>query len=128
MHCRFGWHETISNYPEPQDHNEALATPDAERWAEAKNEEFDSMKRTEHLRDPVRLPVNGRAIGTKWVFKCKSNLEGGVERFRARLVAKGFSQIFVLDYFGTYAPIARLGTLRILYATAVLMCLTLADQ
>ena len=119
--------KNISDYPEPMDHKEALDTPDAERWAEAMNEEFDSMKRTELLSDPVRLPVNGRVIGTKWVFKRKRNLEGGVERFRARLVAKGFSQIFGLDYFGTYAPVASLGTLRILYALAVLMCLTLAS-
>ena len=119
--------KNISDYPEPMDYKEALDTPDAERWAEAMNEEFDSMKRTELLSDPVRLPVNGRVIGTKWVFKRKRNLEGGVERFRARLVAKGFSQIFGLDYFGTYAPVARLGTLRILYALAVLMCLTLAS-
>ena len=91
------------------------------------NEEFNSMKRTELLSDPVQIPVNGGVIGTKWVFKRKWNLEVGVEQFRARLVAKGFSQIFGLDYFGTYAPVARLGTLRIVYALAVLMCLTLAS-
>ena len=61
------------------------------------------------------------------MFKKKRNLDGHVERFRARLVAKGFAQIFGLDYFGTYAPVARLGTLRIVYAQAVLMYLTLAS-
>ena len=49
-----------------------------------------------------------------------------MEQFRARLVAKSFSQIFALDYFGKYAPVARLDTLRILYELADLMCLTLA--
>ena len=85
------------------------------------------MKRTELLSDPVQLPVNGRVIRTKWVFKRKRNLEGGVERVSATLVAKGFSQFFGLDYFGTYAPVARFGALRMLYALAVLMCLTLAS-
>ena len=103
----------ISDYSEPQYHNKALATPDAENWAEAINKEFNSMKRTELLNDPVRLPVDGRVIGTKWVFKRKKNLEGGVERYWARLVLKGFFQIIGLDYFGTYAPEARLGVLRI---------------
>ena len=61
------------------------------------------------------------------MFKCKKNLEGDVEHDRARHVAKGFTQMFGLDYFGTYMPVARLGTLRIVHATAVLVCLTLAS-
>ena len=47
--------------------------------------------------------------------------------YRAQLVGKEFSQVFGLDYFGTYAPVARLGTLRMVYALAVLMCLPLAS-
>ena len=89
-------------------------------------EEINSIKRTDFLSDLVRLLVNGRVIGTMWVFKHKRNLEGGVERFRARVVAKGFSQIFGLGYFDTYTPVAQLGTLPIVYDLAVLMCLTLA--
>ena len=42
-------------------------------------EEFASTKRTELLSDPVPLPVDGRVIGTKWVFKLKKNLEGEVD-------------------------------------------------
>ena len=60
------------------------------------------------------------------MFKHKRNLEGGLVSFLARLVTKSFSQIVGLDYFGTYATVARLDTLRIVYALAVLMCLTLA--
>ena len=58
---------------------------------------------------------------------CSRNVNGLVERFRARLVAKGFMQVYGLDYFGTYAPVARLSTLRLLYALAVLMQLDLAS-
>ena len=97
----------VPDYPEPRDHKEALASPDAVRWQMAMNEEVSSMKRTDLLSEPVPLPPGGRVIGTKWVFKRKRNLEGWVERFRARLVALGFAQIFGLDYFGTYAPVAR---------------------
>ena len=86
-----------------------------------------SMKRTELLSEPVQLPPGGRIIGTKWVFKRKRNLRGEVERFRARLVALGFSQVFGLDYFGTYAPVARLSTLRLVYALSVLLMLSMAS-
>ena len=66
-------------------------------------------------------------MGTKWVYKKTRNLNGHVECFRARLMAKGFAQIFGLDYFGTCAPVTLLDNLRIVYALAVLMCLTLAS-
>ena len=57
--------ESVSDYPEPRDHVEALATPDAERWSAAMEREFASMKRTELLSDPVPLPANGRDIDTR---------------------------------------------------------------
>ena len=72
----------------------------------------------------VQLLENGRRISTKRVHSKKRNLDGHVER--SKLMAKSFAQIFGLDYFGLYAPVARLGTLRILYALALLICLTLA--
>ena len=121
-------HNTVMlDYPEPGNVLEALGTPDAVEWSRATEEEFGSMKRCDLLNDPVPLPPNGRVVGTKWVFKRKRNIEGKVERFRARLVAKGFMQIFGLDYFGTYAPVARLATLRLVYALAVLLKLELAS-
>ena len=67
--------------------------------------EFASMKRTELLRHAVALPVYGRVIGFKWVFKRTMNVEGDVERYRAGLVAKRFTQVFGLDYLATYAPV-----------------------
>ena len=52
--------------------------------------EFDSMKRCDLLRDLVQLLENGKVIGMKWVFKQKQNLDGIVERCRARLVGKDY--------------------------------------
>jgi hypothetical protein len=117
----------MQDYPEPVTMDEALQTPDAHEWEKAIEEEFGSMKRCDLLSDPVRLPSNGRIVGTKWVFKRKRNMQGLVERFRARLVAKGFMQVFGLDYFGTYAPVARLATLRMVYALAVSLQLDMAS-
>ena len=101
----------VVDYPEPFDPYEALAFPD---------DKFASIKRTELLSDPVHLPVDGRVIRTKCVFKRYKNLKGDVKRYRARLV-------FGLDFFGSYAPVARLGTLRIVYALAGFKYLTLAS-
>jgi len=57
-------------------------------------------------------------IGTKWVFRNKQDENGVVTRNKARLVAKGFTQIEGLDFGETYAPVARLESIRILLAYA----------
>ena len=84
---------------------------------------IDSIKRTDHLSDPVQQSDNGTVIGSKWVFKWKRNLDGTVEWYRARLIGQGFSQVFGLDFFGTYAPVAKLKKLRVVYADVFDTCL-----
>ena len=53
----------------------------------------------------MKLPPNGIIVGIKWVSKRIRDVQGLVERFRVRLVAKGFMQVFDLDYLKTYAPV-----------------------
>ena len=57
-------------------------------------------------------------IGTKWVFQNKQDQDGIVVRNKARLVAQGYTQVECLDFGETYAPVARLETIRILLAYA----------
>ena len=63
-------------------------------------------------------PPGANVIGSKWVFKAKKDASGKVVRYKARLVAQGFSQVEGIDYFDTYAPVARLPSSRAIIAMA----------
>jgi hypothetical protein len=82
----------------------------------AMQEELNNFTRNEvwHL---VPRP-NQNVVGTKWVFRNKQDEHGVVTRNKAQLVAKGYSQVEGLDFGETYAPVARLESIRILLAYA----------
>jgi hypothetical protein len=66
------------------------------------------------------LPEGAKKIGFKWVFKTKYNEKGEVEKYKARVVAKGYSQQYGVDYREVFAPVARWNTIRtILAITAI---------
>jgi hypothetical protein len=90
---------------------DALRDPD---WVVAMQEELNNFTRNEvwHL---VPHP-NQNVVGTKWVFRNKQDEHGVVTRNKALLVAKGYSQVEGLDFDETYAPVARLESIRILLA------------
>jgi Reverse transcriptase (RNA-dependent DNA polymerase) len=66
----------------------------------------------------VSLPPGKKAVGCKWVFTMKQNPEGRVERYKARLVAKRYSQTYGIDYDETFAPVAKMSTVRTLISLA----------
>ena len=83
---------------QPTSFKEAAKEP---HWVQAMNQEIDSIK---------------KSIGVKWVYKAKLNEKGQIKKHKARLVAKGFSQQLGTDYGETFAPVARLDTVRTLLA------------
>jgi hypothetical protein len=102
---------------DPLTYEEAMKSQDAAFWKEAINDEMDSIMRN-NTWILVDLPPGSIPIGCKWIFKRKFKVDGTVEKFKARLVAKGFKQKEGLDYFDTYAHVARIATIRTLIALA----------
>ena len=79
-------------------------------------EELNNFKRNEVWTLVPRPKQN--VVGTKWVFRNKQDEHGVVTRNKARLVAKGYAQVAGLDFEETFAPVARLESIRILLAYA----------
>ena len=66
----------------------------------------------------VDRPQNRNVIGVKWVFRTKLNADGSINKHKARLVVKGFAQVLGVDFSKTFAPVARLYTIRLLLSIA----------
>ncbi|KAK1649516.1 hypothetical protein QYE76_067321, partial [Lolium multiflorum] len=113
--ANFSIHHSYISLVEPKKVFEALEDPD---WLEAMHDELNNFKRNK-VWTLVEKPKECRnVIGTKWIFKNKQDEFGNVVRNKARLVAQGFSQIEGIDFGETYAPVARLESIRILLAYA----------
>ncbi len=98
--------------------DEALESSDKEKWVEAMAKEIKSLDDNK-VWTLTELPKDRTPVGSKWVFKVKILADGSVERYKARLVAQGFSQKFGTDYDETFCPVIRLESLRALIALAV---------
>ena len=96
---------------EPASLAEAKRRPDWLRWKDAMDEEMKALEayKTWELDD---LPPGANLVGCRWVYALKKDAAGHIIRYKARLVAQGFSQIPGIDYFDTYAPVAKMASIR----------------
>nr|GEY02056.1 retrotransposon protein, putative, Ty1-copia subclass [Tanacetum cinerariifolium] len=81
------------------------------------NVEMQSMKDNE-VWVLVELPPNGKTVGSKWLFKKKTDMDGNVHIYKARLVAKGYTKTPGIEYEETFSPVADIKAIRILIAIA----------
>ena len=102
---------------EPRNVPEAMRSPAWPKWKEAMEEEHTALAahRTWKLEKP---PPGANIVGCRWVFRLKQDASGAIVRYRARLVAQGYSQVPGVDFFDTYAPVANLASIRVVLALA----------
>ncbi|KAF1318037.1 Integrase catalytic core protein, partial [Globisporangium splendens] len=101
----------------PKHFREATSREDHAKWKEAMESELKSLV-ANGTWDLVPRPKSQKPIGSRWVFALKKNERGEVVRYKARVVAKGYSQCHGIDYEETYAPVAALTSVRAFLATS----------
>jgi hypothetical protein len=103
---------------------QAYSSPDADLWKKAVRSEMDSIMSNETW-EVVDPPYGCKPISCKWVFKKMLRPDGTIERYKTKLVAKGYTQKEGEDFFDTYSPVARLTTIRVLFSLAASFGLTI---
>lgn len=104
---------------DPASYSEAMARSDKGQWLEAMKDELESLRENKVFQI-VEKPSKCNIVTNKWVLRIKRKPNGQVERYRARLVARGFSQRYGIDYNETYAPVANATSLRMIFAYAAI--------
>ena len=102
---------------DPRTHAEAMARPDAAEWemaCDAERRAFEHMG----VYEIVPCPKGRKVVRSRWVFRIKRGPDGTVQKYKARVVAQGYTQIEGVDYDETFAPVAKLASLRMILALA----------
>ncbi|CAM8949458.1 unnamed protein product [Rhodiola kirilowii] len=104
----------ISEVKEPKSFTQAAKDP---KWLNAMQKEISALEINETWE--ITTPPPGKTIvDSKWIYKVKFLADGKVERYKARLVAKGFTQVEGIDYQDTFAPVAKMTSVRCFLAVA----------
>lgn len=97
---------------EPSTYDEASTK---QEWMEAMEEEIIALKQNQTW-ELVPKPNDVKPISCKWIYKLKVHPDGIIDRYKAQLVARGFSQEYGLDYDETFSPVAKIITVHVLSA------------
>ncbi|KAF7763798.1 hypothetical protein Agabi119p4_8335 [Agaricus bisporus var. burnettii] len=102
---------------DPRSYRLAMKSPDSDCWTEACNTEIFNLE-ANGTWELMELPPGKKVVNSGWVFKVKRLANGSIERYRARLVAKGYSQRPGFDFTEVFAPTFRPASLRLIIALA----------
>ena len=105
----------LSNVFIPSNIQDALAD---QKWTKAINEEMEALQKN-NTWELCQLPIGKKKVGCKWVFTVKLKADGSIDRYKARLVAKEYTQKYGVDYQETFAPVTKMNIIRILISIAV---------
>ncbi|RVW82846.1 Retrovirus-related Pol polyprotein from transposon TNT 1-94 [Vitis vinifera] len=98
---------------DPEMFSQAISCKESNLWYDAMKDEMNSMA-SNGVWNLVELPDGAKAIGCKWAFKTKKDSLGNIERYKAKLVAKGFTQNEGIDYNETFSPVSKKDSLRVI--------------
>ena len=99
----------------PATYRQALVDP---AWKAAMQEEFSALQHTATW-SLVPRPSGTNIVSCKWIFKVKQHSDGSLDKYKARLVARGFAQQYGVDYLDTFSPVVKPATVRLVLSLAV---------
>ena len=102
---------------DPKSLSEVRSRADWPDWKAVMDRELETLERAGTWSDVLR-PAGKNVVGSKWVFKLKRKADGSIDKYKAHLVAQGFTQIHGIDYFSTYSPVAKLASFHAILALA----------
>jgi hypothetical protein len=100
---------------DPTSYEEAMRSPHSSKWREAMKDEMRSMSANQVWK-LEKISKGSKTVGCKWVYKIKRDSKGNIDRFKVRLVAKGFTQREGIDYNETFSPVSSKDSFRIIMA------------
>ena len=88
-------------------------------WKKVIQSKIDSILQN-HIWELVNLPPSCKPLSSKWVFKRKMKVYGSIDKYKARLVIKGYRQTEGLDYFDTYSPMTKINSIKMVLTIVAL--------
>ncbi|KAE8697713.1 hypothetical protein F3Y22_tig00110610pilonHSYRG00140 [Hibiscus syriacus] len=110
--------KTYSSYFEAEIPSTVQEAMQSAHWKEAVQSEYDALLKN-NTWSLVKLPAGRIPVGCKWLFKLKRNPDGSVNRYKARLIAKGYSQVTSYDFTDMFSPVLKFSTFNVVLALAV---------
>ncbi|GJR36190.1 retrovirus-related pol polyprotein from transposon TNT 1-94 [Tanacetum coccineum] len=108
---------SLGDFNEPTSYKATMLDSESNKWIDAMNTEMQSMI-DNMVWVLVDLPPNCKTVGSKWIFNKKTDIDGIVHTYKAHLVAKGYTQLFGVDYEETFSPVVDIRAIRILISIA----------